>query len=142
VSSLAGPGALRSITGTTPGPAAFLNETVPTGARWDLLVVSYTLNTAVGGVPRLTALQIDDGLNVRSQTSAAFGQAAGQFIRFTWGGNLPVVLDPNNNIVTGPLPAPALLLAGHVFRVVGPPLAVGDVMSAPTYLVRELLEVP
>src|SRR5262245_49862512 len=57
-------GALRSITGTQPAAGAEVSETVPTGARWELLAFTVQLVTSAAAANRLPMLTLDDGTTV------------------------------------------------------------------------------
>lgn len=62
--SLDGGGALRVITGTQPGAGAEVSETVPTGARWELLSARVLLVASAAVANRLPEWTVDDGTNI------------------------------------------------------------------------------
>lgn len=141
---LDGAGAIRSIGGTTPGAGAEVSESVPTGARWQLLAFKvHFLASGVAGSRRAVFI-IDDGANVlyESQTDAT-GTTAG--------GNFDIVYAPGigdfrqSQVVQATIgdniPNLALLTAGFRLRTVTGALDVGDQYSAVRYWVREWLEV-
>lgn len=85
--SVDGPGVLRSIAGTQPGAGAEVSETVPTGARWELLVAYLGLTTSATVANRNVGLTLDDGTNAyfidRANANATAG--ASWNFPFTWG---------------------------------------------------------
>jgi hypothetical protein len=83
-SPLDGGGALRSIAGTTPGAGAEISETVPTGARWELLAFQATFVTSAAAANRVPQLTLDDGTTVYFRLGAALNQAASLTQRRSW----------------------------------------------------------
>lgn len=139
-SSLDGGGALRSIVGSAPAAGAEISETVPTGARWELLMFRAAYTTSATAGNRQPILILDDGSN-RWMTSpylgvtAASGSGAAEWaqgsnIGATVGGQNPAGFIPLNN----------RLPAGARIRTTTVSIAAGDQYAAPTYLVREWLE--
>lgn len=141
-SSIAGGGAIRTITGTMPAAGAEIAETVPTGARWELLSFYAFLSSLAGTArPELRHVQ---GAALVWQAISPSGQGAGTVVNYNWMAGMPVV--PAGGLGTGatqiaPLPTTAVFLAGEVITTsaVNNP---ADQWSAPRYVVREWLEVP
>lgn len=139
-SSTDGEPALRTIVGTTPGAGASQLETVPTGARWDLLSICSTA-TEVG----------DFSLTVRTLTvTDGSGNTIGKFIPttkfvhlggngvITFGQGLSPSTVPSFNFVTASLPSPFRLLAGATFGMDA--MGGNGNWAAPVYVVREWQE--
>jgi hypothetical protein len=139
-SSLEGHGALRSIAGSTPAAGAEISETVPTGARWELLAFEATFVTSAVAANRVPQLTIDDGTTVVFRLGAALNQAASLTQRRSWFQGAPApYLDNASNL---PLPIPSNVRLGSGFRIktVTAAIDVGDQYSAVQYLVREWIE--
>jgi hypothetical protein len=139
-SSLDGAGALRSITGTTPGAGAEISETVPTGARWQLMVFRFAFTASAAAANRQPRLQLDDGVNVyyRSPTPANI-VASGASIYNA----LPGIFNtaPNDGAENQvPFPAGVQLAAGHRIRTNTAAIQAADQYSGVQYLVREWIE--
>lgn len=137
--ALDGQGAIRSITGATPGAGAEISETVPTGARWELLAFTATLTTSVTVINRVAALRLDDGANVFTQTQAATNAQASSLTPYVWmpGTNQ---FTGNNGVVHLPLAAGVSLGPGFRLRTLTQNLQAGDQWSLVQYLVRERIE--
>jgi len=134
---LDGPGNLRSITGTTPGAGVDITETVPTGARWELLAFRFQLVTSVTVATRVVRLTLDDGTNVYFDANANVGQAASLTQIYDASQGLFVAQSVANIQVPISLPINLRMGAGHRIRTVSSALQVGDQYSAVQYLVRE-----
>lgn len=138
--TLDGGGALRSIAGATPGAGAEISETVPTGARWELLTFQATLVTSAAAANRVPQLTIDDGTTVIFRVGAALNQAASLTQRRSWFQGAPApYLDNASNV---PMPLPSNVRLGAAFRIktVTAAIDVADQYSAVQYLVREWIE--
>jgi hypothetical protein len=139
-STLDGGGAMRSISGTTPGAGAEISETVPTGARWEVLAFYAQLVTNATVVNRQVQLRIDDGANL------FFVSPAGQNITATQTGLLSWVQGQGNQVIgnradlVGPLPSYNRLPAGARMRTNTANIQAADQYGAVQYLVREWLE--
>lgn len=138
-STLDGPGVLRSIVGTNPAAGAESTETVPTGARWQILswiaslVASATVATrqlewvATNGAQTflLSPAQTSQAASTtRNYMAAAVGAA-----QTAVNGRLQVILPP---IV--------VLTAGFQFGSFTTSIQVDDDWGAPTYNVLEWLD--
>lgn len=140
INSLDTGGALRSITGTQPAAGAELLETVPTGARWQLLALRVLLTTNATAGNRQLLLYVDDGTTrlpsfpsvgvVAPSTAGGFEFAAGSTAIANIAGQNP----------PGLIPTGIYLGAGYRIRSTTVSLAAGDQYGAPQYLVREWLE--
>ena len=139
-SSLDGAGALRSISGTTPAAGAEISETVPTGARWELLAFAALLTTAVAAANRIVQLTLDDGAAVYGRFSNQQNQAASLAWNYSWGEGLPLLNSGGLLVVHGTLPVNNGLGSGHRIRTSTTAIQAADQWSAVQYLVREFLE--
>ncbi len=140
-SPLDGAGAIRSIVGTAPGLGAEILETVPTGARWEVISFQATLTTSGVAGNRTPTLKIDDGVNIFFRVSISQNETSGA----TWFNNfsedIPVTVDAGNKMFTVPIPSVIGLIAGSRIGTSTAGLLAGDQYAAPVYLVRERLEV-
>ena len=139
-SSLRFDGAIRSITGTAPGAGAEISETVPAGARWDLLAFFTTLTTSVAAANRVPALFLDDGANVFIKSSQQGNQIASLAWDYLWAPGDQSQAAGNRLIVTSSLPVPVRLGAGYRLRTNTTAIQAADQWAAPQYVVREWIE--
>jgi len=141
VSSLEGGGLVRTIQGATPAPGAEFTETVPTGARWQLLGLQASLTTSatvanrrpsvvwsVNGAQVGRSVQVTD---VAASSSGVFNWAAGM--------TLSAAIFAGVNVVG--LPLDLQLLAADFFASTTTNLQAGDQWTLTRYVVREWLEV-
>jgi len=139
-SSLDGSGALRSIAGATPAAGAEISETVPVGARWELLVFKATLTTSAAAANRLPALTIDDGTTEYYRDQFATNEVASTTYRNIWAAGLGLNSGLNTLTQRGALPVGLRLAAGYRIRTVTTAIDAADQWSAVQYLVREWIE--
>lgn len=140
VQPIDGAGCLRSITGTTPGAGANISETVPVGARWELLAFTATLTTDVNVANRIVALTLDDGATVFFRYVSSANQAASGTIVYQWAEGL---MTPYITQISGflfGLPINNRLGPGFRLRTTTSGIQVGDQFSAVQYLVRETFD--
>lgn len=140
VSALAGPGALRSIAGTTPGVGAEISESVPAGARWELLTFTAQFVTSATVATRNTLFAITDGVNALGRYPLNNNQAAGQTINFSVGPGIPLMSNEPQQGLAGTIPVGLTLPAGATFGTSTVSIQSGDQYSAIRYLVREWIE--
>lgn len=135
-----GAGALRSIAGATPGAGAEISETVPTGARWELLAFRAQLVTAAAVANRVPVLTLDDGTTVYAASPAGLAQAATLTEKYTWAQAYPQPAAIAAAEVVAPLPNNIRLGSGHRIRTATANIQGADQYSAIQYLVREWIE--
>lgn len=140
MNSLDGAGALRLITGTTPGAGAEISETVPTGARWQLLSFAATIATSAAAANRQPTLVIDDGATQYQLFPQAATTPASNSSRYFWTAGSGVFLAQLNGADVQGLVSPLWLLAGHRIRTLTTLIQAGDQWSAVLYGVREWME--
>jgi hypothetical protein len=138
-SSLAGPGALRSITGTNPAAGVEISETVPTNARWRVYAVRFALVTDATVASRESLLTFDDGATVFAVSMPAGAQAASSTFTHDWFHHTFPRVAAASAELNQPLPRIDLLAAARV-RTVTTNLQAGDNYGAPQLLVEEWLE--
>jgi len=139
-SSLDGAGALRSITGTTPAAGAEISETVPTGARWELLAFQTTFTASAAVATRIPILFVDDGANIFSRLYCGTTITASQAWFLLWGQGLPNVSEANTKTQQIALETGLRLAAGARIRTSTTAIQGADQYSAVQYLVREWIE--
>jgi hypothetical protein len=139
--STEGEPAIRTIVGTTPAAGGEIVESVPTGARWELLGLMALLITSVQvatRIPTLFFLNPNGGfcLTLHVGSLAASSQA-----NVTFGAGLTSIAPAGANSLQAPLPQPMPLLAGETFQTSTVGLQSLDQYSGVRYTVREWLEV-
>ena len=139
--SISGGGVQRAIAGTNPAAGAEFSETVPTGARWDLLYLNVELDTSSQAATREARLAFTQSSLTMAIVNTAGSQAASLNRVYTWGQALPVNAGIIGTIFQGAIPSPSILLAGDRFRSTTNGLQTLDDWRTPIYVVREWLEV-
>lgn len=139
--SIEGGGVLRAITGTQPAAGGEIAETVPTGARWELLSFRAALTTNAAAGVRSPIVAFDNGTTNYSRAPNPGTTGPGSANDYYWaqGVNGAVLIDGQTRL--GTLPASPLLLAGFLLKTSTQFMAAGDQWTAPILLVREWLEV-
>lgn len=137
VDPLEGAGNLRSITGTTPGAGAEVSETVPTGARWELISFWVQLITAVAVANRVVELIFDDGTLEYFRAGTTGNQAASITGQHVWTQGLILAGFDNVALWPGYLPFNNRLGAGHRIRTKTNNIQGADQHGPVQYLVRE-----
>lgn len=138
--TLAGAGALRSITGTQPAAGAEISEAVPTGARWALVALEVDLTTNGNAANRVPQLTLDDGTTVYARTSVNVNQTASLTWRNSFQAGGSQISDATRAVVRTPIGDALMLGAGHRLRTVTANIDAGDQYAAPQLLVREWIE--
>lgn len=140
-SSLEGTGFIRTVAGTQPASGFDISQTVPTGARWELLSLYAALSAGAGGfnrLPQLTA--ITAALAAKTFVPTTTPQPPALTYFWVWSSAGPLVSNSGDRILL-PWPAGLGLLAGDVLLTQTAGLAVGDNWTTPSFTVREWLEV-
>jgi len=141
VSSTDGEPVVRTIIGTAPGGGADIVETVPAGARWELLSVRAVLTLAAGAAGTSGFLSIDDGSNIYQQVRTGNSGGPTTVNPFVWTQDI----QPQALTISGgqfnllPL-GPNRMLAGHRFTLANDNAAINKTWSAPVYNVKEWQE--
>lgn len=139
-SSIEGGGYVRTIIGATPSAATDITETVPTGARWELVSLRYTLTTSAvaGNRGQLLYFGLAGVPYAYSISTALFGPSL--LVGFGYGQGQPVGVDGFTQVYNAPLPIANRLLGGMTITSVTNQIKAGDQLSAPFYVVNEWLE--
>lgn len=140
-SSTAGEPFVRSIIGATPAAGAEIAETVPAGARWELLSL-YAFLFSTNGVAR-PELRHLTGATLLWQAIAPSAQGAAATVNYNWLAGVQVIPAGGGGVSgtqMAPLPIQAICLAGELITTSAVNNA-ADQWSAPHYIVREWLEV-
>jgi hypothetical protein len=133
--------AIRTISGTTPAAGAEIIETVPTGARWELLALLAFLTTgpaATNRLPRLYFFNAGGGFALSLQVGTV---AASSSADVAWAAGLTSIAPATANALQAPLPQPLPLLEAQTFQTFTLNLAAPDQYACVRYTVREWLEV-
>ena len=135
-SSLAGPGLVRSITGTNPAAQVELSETVPTGAIWVIDSIKVLLVTDANVANRFCFLTIDDGTNEVFRAASLASITASLTWNLIWStqGSQSTGSSSSANSV---LPITMMVPGGYRIKTTTSSLQVGDNFGAPQLFVRE-----
>lgn len=139
VSSTEGEPCVRTIIGTATG-GADATETVPTGARWELLSVRALATNSAAGIATPVRCRLDDGSNIYSEvyTPNYGGVSTVNPVCFGENGPTGSAAITGGVAVFGTLPINRML-AGHRFTLHSD--SGGNTWAAPVYTVREWQEV-
>lgn len=140
-SSIEGGGYYRHITGTDPAAGTEFSETVPTGARWELLALRVTIACNATVAARRVNLHIDDGSTIYLTAPQTDSAGAGETMPTFWAVWSAFSPPPRPDTPIAQLPHGLILLAGHRLRSETDNLQAGDNLSAPQFTAREWLEV-
>jgi hypothetical protein len=138
-SSLAGEGHILVVVGTDPAVNTEISETVPTGARWRLINMVFTLVTDANVANRRNKLIIDDGTNIVFQGRHGADQAASGTALYNWG-TTGADGSVSSSVGTTTVPVNSKMKAGYRLRTTTNNLQAGDNYSAPVLWVEEWLE--
>lgn len=142
VSSTDGEPALRVIRGTTPAAGNGWTETVPTGARWEVLAVRFNVAASAAVVTRYISVYADEGGRTPWILASPRQLIASEVRIYSFAVGLEYQSHDYIGVAQHVLPASACLKAGATLNGVvyyQDPL---DQCSAPDFIVREWLEVP
>lgn len=139
-SSIEGGGVLRAVTGTQPAAGQIISETVPTGARWELLAIAADLTTSAVAGDRRPRLHVTRAAGRVAASPQAGVQPPSKTQTHYWETGVPLAVELTDNANVAGLPVPTLLLAGESIQVFVDTLAASDQWSAPRLSVREWLE--
>ena len=142
ISSTDGEPALRTIAGTQPAAGAPITETVPTGARWELLAIRFSIATSADPATRYVFVYgLDSGVAPWQVLSPrTIGPTEVRAYNFAVG--LESLVNDVVGIAQSGLPDRVLLRSGAQVLTSIVNLHSGDQLSAPSFQVREWLEVP
>lgn len=137
-SSLEGPGAIRSITGTDPAAGVEISEAVPTDARWLLHSITATLVNDATVANRNGVLTFDDGTTVfwRADPGSTVGASGTAIFTGSGYGERPPTNTSNRYWIMPSMP----LGAGFRVATLTNNLQAADNWGAPQLLVEEWIE--
>lgn len=139
--SLSGDGVTRTIVGTTPAAGNDLAETVPTGARWEFISLATHLHASATAGARTPFLVFRSGSDIFCRATPPLQVMASEDSFLNWGAGMPSIGVAAYTSFQAGTPNKMALLAGEVFATATGGLKVDDQYGAPTYKVREWLEV-
>jgi hypothetical protein len=142
VSSTDGEPALRFIKGTTPAPGSAFAETVPTGARWELLAVRFFVAASAVVVTRYIRVYVISGVTSPWIVVSPRALIASETRIYSFSVSLEYQSHDYIGVAQHGLPLRALLPAGAIIFGDVAYVDVADQVSAPEFVVREWLEVP
>lgn len=140
VDSLDGYGAVRTILGTAQGVGNEFSETVPTGARWQLLQLSTIFRATGGAGNRYPSLRIHASVGFDALYFQPTAATNGVNWSITYGPTLTGAFDAVNGRIQSPIAPDLLLTGGDIFQSGTPGMLGTDSYDAPVYRVREWLE--
>lgn len=140
-SSTDGDGYLRVITGTAPGVGAEGTETVPTGARWELIDYFVIFDSEGAAGLRRPGLYFDDGANPYWRSPSPLTQTNSITCHYYWAQGASYETALLTDVGIAGLPFNNRLLEGHRIKTATNNLKPGDVYHAPQMVAREWLEV-
>lgn len=141
-SSLAGPGYVRSIQITLPGPSNQIHEVVPTGARWELLGFTAVIVTDATVFSRYPMMYADSGFGSIFIGVTGLTMNATETHAINWSSGYGAGPNSVYPWTACPIPANMPILAGGGFNTVVNGMMAGDEWVQGQYSVREWLEVP
>ncbi|MGH2626574.1 MAG: hypothetical protein ACRDHY_07995 [Anaerolineales bacterium] len=130
---------LRVVTGTDPAAGAQISETVPTGARWQLLEWAATLVSDATAGSRRVRLEFVRGGVITMGSADPFLHDLSTGRDHFWFGQSRIVASVSVFDSGSGIPMHTLLRAGDIIRTALETGAAGDNWSAPTMVVREWL---
>ena len=131
----------RVIVGTIPAVGTEVSETVPTGARWELVTFTVSLTTSGVAGTRRPRLQFDNGGSTYGLfvVSGTLNLSETRFGCWAIGGLGYDGL--GDNVIMGALPPGPALPSGAVIRTNTAGLLAGDQWARPVLCVREQMEI-
>lgn len=139
-SSLDGGGYLRYVSGTTPPLGGEVSETVPTGARWELVSFIALFATSATVINRRPALRFLSSASTFLRLPTVADVAALGSIVLQWAQGIPLAASLDGVVYTTAIPSSMPLKAGDSFGTTTTNLQPGDDYVIPRYIVREWLE--
>jgi len=131
----------REVSGTQPAGASEVVETVPTGARWELITVSVSFVASGGAGNRHVAFGVSRPATATWAFSLPPGaQPPGTTYTHIVAPNLPHQVDTVAARIQASLPQRLIMTAGNQFVTLTTNLQAGDQFGTPRLLMREWLE--
>lgn len=139
--SISGGGVVRLVTGTSPAVGVNPSETVPTGARWELICVVAQLVTDAAAGNRRPFIDLRSGGSFVYRGSQPTLISPSNTGVFSWGQGIDGDPGGTFSAAVGPLPVGMALLEGDQILIQWNSAGPGDQWGAPRLYVREWLEV-
>lgn len=141
--STEGSGSVRTIVATVPAAGAEVAETVPAGARWELLLFSARFAPQVTvGINRMPMLYAQLGGQNLFFVPIARTVDAPNVLSCNWSSGLGLQANTLSVFTATGLPVSIPLLAGTVLATLTDGMQPADTYTSANYTVREWLEVP
>ena len=129
----------RTIVGTAPGASANIGETVPTGARWEL--VNFTAAVTVTGTGNeIFDFVVDDGANVMAVSPGSTNSLTSGPLTFVWWPGYTAFNTVISPYFISGVPIQMKLTAGSRLQVKERTSTAAWQWAAPVYTVREWLD--
>lgn len=138
--SLETDGYLYTFTGADPAAGTEIAESVPTGARWELIAARFTLNTSATVANRIPGLRIVTATQTPGIYFAANAQANSAGVKYNFGAGMPASAVNAAGECSVPFPIGLGALAASSVQSFTSALQAGDNWDAPIITVREWLE--
>lgn len=138
--SLEGDGYVRSLTGTNPALGSNASETVPTGARWQLLELRVRLTTGVVVATRRPFVVLSQGGNAQLTSVQPGTMVASSAQDWYWAMGAWLSTSLSSLAGLAGLPQETILIAGDQISLSAENISGGDDFDAPIFTVREWLE--
>lgn len=133
-------GAALSIQVGTPAAGSDWLQTVPAGARWELISIFAALVAANAGVARAARLAIDDGVNPLMEVPASATQAINTTGTYCWSAGAGGPITADVGFFYAPIANDLWLRAGWRIRSSTGAINAADQWGSISLLVREWLE--
>jgi len=131
---------VRFVIGTDPPAGTQSTETVPSGARWEVVMYTIALNTSAVAATRRLSLHINTVAEFLGQFTPSATQAASLRYVYTFGQGLSSEGAVKSAFVNYPLATSLILSAGARLITSIENLDAGDNLEAPKMHIREWLE--
>ncbi len=141
VDSISGGGYIRAFQGTDPPAGSVIVETVPTGARWRILMVRADFTTDATAGNRRVYLLLDNLLAGVAASAQYIQQGPSLTKQYYWNSGMPQESTVTDSAYVAGLPGSTVLLAGWKLDINADGRTAGDNFSAPYMVIEEWLEV-
>lgn len=131
----------RTIRGTVPAAGVDFSETVPTGARWELMSVVARLTTSAVVASRGATLILADGIDVMAMCPHALAAPASSVRDYAWMQSMVNAVALVGLAGFQGVPTGLQLTAGQHFNAFTINIQAADTWTALVYTVKEWLEV-
>lgn len=130
----------RLILGTEPAPGSEIAETVPTGARWQVVSVRFTLTTDATAANRTVRLRFNTSGTEAFRVPGGAVQTASLAVLYNFAVGVTRMTSSVGGVQNLPLPSDLWLNAASQVQTISENLQAGDDYTQPQLFVREQLE--